>query len=152
MGASHQWSSSLQTAPIKLKSSIPLTSPSNFIFYYCKRSRVNYSSTSRCAVCAHNSNLPRPKSTNSDARISKSVVLGDCQGHELVRISSTSIRRRKSVILSLVSLFDKRSLWRRIFFASKKVRSIILLNIVTIVYGELLLNTAPFLLDQLLIF
>lgn len=136
MGASHQWSSSLQTAPIKLKSSISLTSSSNFIFYFCKRSRVNDSSTRRCAVCAHNSNLPRPKSTNSDARISKSVVLGDCQGHELVRISSTSIRRRNSVILSLVSLFDKRSLWRRIFFASKKVRSIILLNIVTIVYAS----------------
>ena len=37
---------------------------------------------------------------------------------------------------SLKSLFGKRSLWRRIFFASKKVRSIILLNVVTVVYGE----------------
>lgn len=152
MGAPFQWSSSLHTAPIKLKSPISLSSPSNFIFYYCKPSRVNDSSTRRCAVCAQNSNSPLPKYSNSDAPISKSVVLGDCQGNELVRVSSTPIRRRNGVILSLVSLFDKRSLWRRIIFAKKKVRSIILLNVVTIVYGELLFDEHPtFLLDQLLI-
>lgn len=150
MGAPFQWSSSLHAAPIKLKSPIFLPSPSNFIYYYCKRSRVNDSSTRRGAVCAQNSNLPRPKSTNSDPPSSKLVVLGDCQGNEVVRVSSTPIRRRKSVILSIVSLFDKRSLWRRIFFASKKVRSIILLNVVTIVYGELLFNPPNFLLGQLL--
>ncbi|KAJ8437833.1 hypothetical protein Cgig2_000387 [Carnegiea gigantea] len=36
---------------------------------------------------------------------------------------------------SLKSLFGRRSLWRRIFSASKKVRSIILLNVITVVYG-----------------
>lgn len=136
MGAPFQWSSSLHTAPIKLKFPISLSSPSNFIFYYCKPSRVNDSSTRRCAVCAQNSNSPLPKYSNSDAPTSKSVVLGDCQGNELVRVSSTPIRRRNGVILSLVSLFDKRSLWRRIIFAKKKVRSIILLNVVTIVYAS----------------
>lgn len=34
------------------------------------------------------------------------------------------------------SLFGKRSLWRRILFASKKVRSVILLNATTVVYGK----------------
>ncbi|KAE8648208.1 uncharacterized protein LOC101219169 isoform X1 [Cucumis sativus] len=129
MGAPFQWSSSLHTASINLKFPIFPSSTSNFIFYYCKRSPVIDSATRRCAVYAQNSNSPRPKN-------SKSVVLGDCQGHELVRVSSNPIRPRNSVILSLVSLFDKRSLWRRIFFASKKVRSIILLNVVTIVYAS----------------
>ncbi|XP_008450239.2 uncharacterized protein LOC103491903 isoform X1 [Cucumis melo] len=130
MGAPFQLSSSLHTAPINLKSPIFPSSPSNFIFYYCKRSPVIASSTHRCAVYAQNSSSPLPKN-------SKSVVLGHCQGNELVRVSSNTIRpRNRSVILSLVSLFDKRSLWRRIFFASKKVRSIILLNVVTIVYAS----------------
>lgn len=40
--------------------------------------------------------------------------------------------------LRFKSLFGKRALWRRIFFASKKVRSIILLNVITIIYGKLL--------------
>ncbi|KAF3969165.1 hypothetical protein CMV_007012 [Castanea mollissima] len=37
---------------------------------------------------------------------------------------------------SFKSLFGKRSLWRRIFFASKKLRSIILLNVITLVYAS----------------
>lgn len=39
---------------------------------------------------------------------------------------------------SFKSLFGKRALWRRIFFASQKVRSIILLNVITIIYGKVL--------------
>ncbi|GMY18288.1 putative transporter [Fagus crenata] len=38
--------------------------------------------------------------------------------------------------LSFKSLFGRRSLWRRIFFASKKVRSIILLNVIAIIYAS----------------
>lgn len=38
--------------------------------------------------------------------------------------------------LSFKSLFGKRALWRRTFFASKKVRSIILLNAITIIYAS----------------
>lgn len=137
MGAPLPWSSTLHASPINHKSPISISSPSNLIYYYSKRSRVNHSSPRRCAVCAQNSNSPRSKSTISDAPSSKPAVLGDCQGNEVARVSSTPIRRRNNGILSLMSLFDKRSLWRRIFFASKKVRSIILLNVVTIVYGEL---------------
>lgn len=40
--------------------------------------------------------------------------------------------------LSFKSLFGKRALWRTLFFASKKVRSIILLNAITIIYGTVL--------------
>ncbi|XP_022150064.1 uncharacterized protein LOC111018331 [Momordica charantia] len=136
MGAPLPWSSTLHASPINHKSPISISSPSNLIYYYSKRSRVNHSSPRRCAVCAQNSNSPRSKSTISDAPSSKPAVLGDCQGNEVARVSSTPIRRRNNGILSLMSLFDKRSLWRRIFFASKKVRSIILLNVVTIVYAS----------------
>lgn len=44
----------------------------------------------------------------------------------------------KSSNLSLKSMFGRRSLWRRILFASRKLRSIILLNVLTVVYGMLL--------------
>ncbi|KAJ9708428.1 hypothetical protein PVL29_000459 [Vitis rotundifolia] len=42
----------------------------------------------------------------------------------------------KAPTLSLKSLFGRRSLWRRILFASRKVRSIILLNVLTVVYAS----------------
>ncbi|KAE8022867.1 hypothetical protein FH972_008628 [Carpinus fangiana] len=51
----------------------------------------------------------------------------------LVESDTRSLRRPA---LSFKSLFGKRALWRRIFFASKKVRSIILLNVISIVYAS----------------
>lgn len=45
-------------------------------------------------------------------------------------------RSQRSWRLSVKSLFGRRALWRRILFASRKVRSIILLNVITIVYGN----------------
>lgn len=38
-----------------------------------------------------------------------------------------------------IKYFRKRPLWKRIFFASKKVRSLILLNVLTVIYGNYLL-------------
>ncbi|KAK4758730.1 hypothetical protein SAY87_020031 [Trapa incisa] len=49
---------------------------------------------------------------------------------------SKLIRKRGRTSLNFRSLFDRRFLWRRIWFASKKVRSIILLNVVTVVYAS----------------
>lgn len=43
---------------------------------------------------------------------------------------------QKGPSLSFKSLFGRRALWRRIFFASKKVRSILLLNVITIIYAS----------------
>lgn len=45
-------------------------------------------------------------------------------------------KQNKLLNMKLKSLFGRRALWRRIFFASKKVRSIILLNVITLVYGN----------------
>ncbi|GAB4840414.1 hypothetical protein Ancab_021182 [Ancistrocladus abbreviatus] len=44
--------------------------------------------------------------------------------------------KAKGRSLSLISLFTKRSLWQRIFFPSKRVRGIILLNLITVVYAS----------------
>lgn len=41
--------------------------------------------------------------------------------------------------LKLESRSQKWSTWRRIFFASKRVRSIMLLNLITMIYGQLLI-------------
>lgn len=52
-------------------------------------------------------------------------------------VSLGSIRlRNRPVIVTFNSFFGKRSLWRRILFASKKVRSIILLNVITVIYAS----------------
>lgn len=44
--------------------------------------------------------------------------------------------RKRSATLSLKSLFGRQSLWWRVVFASRKVRSIILLNVITVVYAS----------------
>lgn len=45
-----------------------------------------------------------------------------------------SPKRRSNV--KYVSLFGRRKLWRRVFFESKKVRNILLLNVITFVCGK----------------
>ncbi|KAK9063685.1 hypothetical protein SSX86_017556 [Deinandra increscens subsp. villosa] len=47
-----------------------------------------------------------------------------------------SVSREVESNLKRKSLFGRRALWRRIFFASKKVRSILLLNVITLVYAS----------------
>ncbi|KAF8378620.1 hypothetical protein HHK36_029967 [Tetracentron sinense] len=64
---------------------------------------------------------------------SKPVTFGENLKNEFPLIPKKS---QKKLRLSFKSLFGKRPLWRRILFASTKVRSIILLNVITIVYGE----------------
>lgn len=54
------------------------------------------------------------------------------------KVKNESSLRRKKYHKSLKSLFGKLSLWRRILFASRKFRSIILLNVITVVCGMFL--------------
>lgn len=55
------------------------------------------------------------------------------RGNSKYEIEEYSKRR---TTLSFKSLFGKRALWKRILFASKKVRSIILLNVIAVVYAS----------------
>ncbi|XP_034911173.1 uncharacterized protein [Populus alba] len=48
--------------------------------------------------------------------------------------SASNQKKRQS--LNFKTLFGKKYLWRRILFASRKVRSIILLNVITVVYAS----------------
>ncbi|XP_048319238.2 uncharacterized protein LOC125418780 [Ziziphus jujuba] len=64
----------------------------------------------------------------SSSSKSNSALVGNSDGN---RSQSQKMRN-----LSFKSLFDSRTLWRRILFASRKVRSIILLNVITIVYAS----------------
>ncbi|XP_028097201.1 uncharacterized protein LOC114297053 isoform X1 [Camellia sinensis] len=70
---------------------------------------------------------------NGRKRVKKSVIpvtFGDNSKNE---VSVNLPQSRKRTILSLKSLFRRRSSWRRILFASTKVRSIVLLNLITVV-------------------
>ncbi|OWM86194.1 hypothetical protein CDL15_Pgr011018 [Punica granatum] len=127
--------------PWKTTSCSATTTLGNFSSHV-RRHRISFSlpdpsSSSSCAASASTSksgaglkkvlNLaaPSPKSISSISEI----VAEDASVPKLIRP-----RRRKSP--SLRSLFGKRSLWRRILFASRKVRSIILLNLLTVVYAS----------------
>ncbi|XP_028759054.1 uncharacterized protein LOC114717970 [Neltuma alba] len=99
------------------------------------------------------SSLPRPppssspsSPSNSGLRLSKPGK-SDVSGSERRKLSNTARRDVSSSISSQIesqkqehpsykTFFSKRSLWRRILFASKKLRSIILLNVITIVYAS----------------
>ncbi|KAJ4848888.1 hypothetical protein Tsubulata_042587 [Turnera subulata] len=53
-------------------------------------------------------------------------------------VSSERNRSQKEQSLSFkAAVFGRKSLWRRVLFASKKVRSILLLNVITFVYDRL---------------
>ncbi|KAG8366732.1 hypothetical protein BUALT_Bualt17G0110000 [Buddleja alternifolia] len=73
-------------------------------------------------------NLVEKISVNSDSENSSDVVF--------VSSINGSASNSNGNRFSFRSLFGKRALWRRIFFASTKVRSIILLNAITIIYAS----------------
>ncbi|XP_057542729.1 uncharacterized protein LOC130821106 [Amaranthus tricolor] len=87
-------------------------------------------------------------STNSVSIISLSSTSNFNRFHHVQKVSADDNREKALVICDSIEsdkfmeidifkrLFRKRSLWRRIFFTSKKVRSLILLNVITIVYAS----------------
>ena len=120
------------TTTIKPSSSSSLFNPSIFFSFHTtppKRPRIfslHHSSSS---------SYSKPKQ-----RLTKSVDSDDSTSQPNTLSASPNSRSKTRSPLSFKSLSGKRSLWRRIFFASKKLRSIILLNVITLVYG----NFAPF--------
>ncbi|GAB2279978.1 hypothetical protein Dimus_014615 [Dionaea muscipula] len=108
-------------------------------------SRRPPSPSSTCCTCccsiSSNRNVRDPPriAKSSDDRpadsASSSPELSILDGKGKIQSCSTPIRPTVRT-LRFKSLFKKRSLWKRIFFASEKVRSIILLNVLTIVYAS----------------
>ncbi|KAK1567986.1 hypothetical protein Q3G72_019007 [Acer saccharum] len=119
-------SSALELSPVPCSSSLL------FSFQHIKRRRFATSAALRNSSSNHN---PK-KQIDSGVGSSKQVKLVENSKNDVGLISSSGGRAQKRQALSLKSLFGKRSLWRRILFASTKVRSIILLNVITIVYAS----------------
>lgn len=121
------------------KTTISLHSSNLPHFYNSKRHRIiasssNFYSFSSSACCAATGSARK--------RLKKSVepikINDDLQNKEPYSssINGAFSGLQKGPSLSFKSLFARRALWRRIFFASKKVRSILLLNVITIIYGK----------------
>ncbi|KAJ9554233.1 hypothetical protein OSB04_018278 [Centaurea solstitialis] len=94
-----------------------------FIFTHRQRS---------CCCSAESSNAKRRlRKSDGTLQIGEGSV-----NHEVLSVSRKDQSMKKRLNLSYKSLFGRRALWRRIFFASKKVRSILLLNVITLVYAS----------------
>lgn len=106
--------------------SIPIT-VHPFIFTHKHRSRHP---PSCCSV-------GRDNEKRTVRKLDKQLTIGEVSVDDDVEsVCRKAKLRKKKLNLKYDSLFGRRKLWRRIFFASKKVRSILLLNVITLVYGK----------------
>lgn len=113
------------------------TVPCNFSVSFFSQSKRR-----RFVASATHSSSP---SSSSDARSrsKKGIDFDDYSSSQRKVVDNAKkevvLAARKRPTISFKSLFWRRSQWRRILFASKKVRSIILLNVITIIYCKLFL-------------
>lgn len=104
--------------------------PSSIIFnpfFIIHTTRTRFASFS-CSSDSPNNARKRLRRPEKDP-----VIIGD---DSLKNTHLNLVAARKKQTLTLKSLFGKRALWRRILFASTKVRSIILLNVITLIYAS----------------
>lgn len=104
--------------------------PSSIIynpFFIIHTTRTRFASFSCCSEAQNGARkkLSRPEKDPG--------TIGD---DSLKKTHLNIVPATKKQALTFKSLFGKRALWRRILFASKKVRSIILLNVITLVYAS----------------
>lgn len=128
-----KWSRTTKSyGTIKLSSS-PCNHSVFFSFYTSplKRPRITASSLH------DSSSTPPTVAAKAKQRTKKSVTFDNSTSQPNASLVESDTRSLRRSALSFKSLFGRRALWRRIFFASKKVRSIILLNVIAIVYGKL---------------
>ncbi|GFP90822.1 uncharacterized transporter af_0788 [Phtheirospermum japonicum] len=139
MAAPSPWRCQFTCAPAS-----PLHPPTFFPLYHTKRRRsvpwsssLDSSSSSSSCGCAVNNSSSNAKKRLRRKQVESITVDSDSESNEVL---NPSLNGNGGVIngksLSFKSLFGKRALWRRIFFASRKVRSIILLNVITIIYAS----------------
>ncbi|KAL0372718.1 UNVERIFIED_CONTAM: MLP-like protein [Sesamum calycinum] len=116
-----------------------------FPLYYAGRHRVitwssdfnssSSSSSSSCACSVNNDSNTVRKRVRKES-VGKITCDGDPESNGIISTSGKGGGRSVNNKLSFKSLFGKRALWRRILFASRKVRSIILLNVITVIYAS----------------
>ncbi|KAL8035010.1 hypothetical protein ABFX02_12G069200 [Erythranthe guttata] len=115
---------------------VSLSSSTSFPLFYTKRRRIipwssnfNYSSSSSCGCGINNGSSNATKKLRRKKPVETIAVDSDTK--EVHNFLFNGEKR-----LGFRSLFGKRALWRRIFFLSPKVRGIILLNAITLVYAS----------------
>ncbi|KAK9276045.1 hypothetical protein L1049_005576 [Liquidambar formosana] len=155
MASPSPWRWSWKTATdsaIKYSSSSSCCCNPSFLFSFhtshSKRSRLTTFSLHDSSSPPSSSSSSTPSTSNTAKRRRKSVDFETFSSGEDSKLNTLGENRKKKVSLERIkspkkkqtltfkSLFGKRSLWQRIFFASKKVRSIILLNVITLVYAS----------------
>ncbi|GLT36912.1 hypothetical protein SLA2020_112580 [Shorea laevis] len=106
--------------------------PSHSFSFHSKRRRFITLSLDNSS-----SSFDSKKSAKIDVDCSKPSLSTKKLGNDAALASSANRTKQALRFKSILKLiFWKRSLWRRILFASNKVRSIILLNVSTIVYAS----------------
>lgn len=106
-----------------------------FVFSHRQRSfftirHKHHPSPTSCCSADPNNAKRRPRKSD------KHLQIGEILVNDNASVSKWEQSAKKRLNLNYKSLFGKLALWRRIFFASKKVRSIILLNVITLVYAS----------------
>nr|XP_043608283.1 uncharacterized protein LOC122580075 [Erigeron canadensis] len=84
------------------------------------------------SLCCSSSSRPN----NAETRLHKTDQHLVSESQHEQSTEKKNKKKKKKLNLSYKSLFGRRALWRRIFFASKKLQSIILLNVITLVYAS----------------
>jgi hypothetical protein len=132
-----KWSRTTKSyATTKLSSS--LCNPSVFFSFHTSPSKRSRMTASSLHDSSSSSTPPLPPvAAKAKQRTRKSVTSDNSTSQRNASLDKSDTRSLRIPALSFKSLFGRRALWRRIFFTSKKVRSIILLNVVTIIYGKL---------------
>ncbi|XP_062171066.1 uncharacterized protein LOC133876834 isoform X2 [Alnus glutinosa] len=131
-----KWSRTTKSyATTKLSSS--LCNPSVFFSFHTSSSRRSRITASSLHDSSSSSTPPLPPvAAKAKQRTRKPVTSDNSTSQPNASLDKSDTRSLRIPALSFKSLFGRRALWRRIFFTSKKVRSIILLNVVTIIYAR----------------
>ncbi|PWA64304.1 eamA domain-containing protein [Artemisia annua] len=135
MSTTSPWQYSSSSSSSIIRSSCSSISVHPLIFANRKRAlftsyafpHVHY--TTLC--CGAGSSYAKEKSEKKVTGGENLVTVG-----KIANLPKKKNKQNKLLNVKLKSLFGRRALWRRIFFASKKVRSIILLNVITLVYAS----------------
>ncbi|KAB1205732.1 hypothetical protein CJ030_MR7G028083 [Morella rubra] len=131
-----KWSCTSTTyGAIKFSSS--LCNPSVFSSFHIrppKRPRLTAFSL-RDSSSSTPSSAP-PIASTAKQRLSQSVKSDSSTSQPNTLLVESDNRSLTGPAISFKSLIGRQSLWRRILFPSKKVRSMILLNVITIVYAS----------------
>ncbi|XP_059448652.1 uncharacterized protein LOC132179877 isoform X2 [Corylus avellana] len=131
-----KWSRTTKSYATTKLSSSPCNPSVFFSFYTSPLKRPRITASSLHDSSSSSSSSSSTVAAKAKQRTKKSVTFDNSTSQPNASLVESDTRSLRRSALSFKSLFGRRALWRRIFFASKKVRSIILLNVIAIVYAR----------------